>query len=262
MQRDTDDGVTVTSPHFRSRTYTGLSSETFSDHDLNEAFQKMHASMEQFLREGSGWYISRVIKLEIHTVIYAPVRASSYLPLPKTLAKNNGILNIQNTDEKCFLWCVLASLHATDHRPTEVDHYIRFENELNMTHIAYPVQLSNIDKFENQNTNISVNVFGFDNNEIIPLKITRHSGRIHHVNVLLIKCGKISHYCLIKDLNGFLSRSKSHNGKHFFCCYCLHGFRRENLLNKHQVYCSMNEPQNVLLPTDNDDILQFKDFEN
>ena len=61
-------------------------------------------------------------------------------------------------DEKCFLWCELAILHTSDQTPSLIDHYLGSENELNMTGIFYPVQLSRIDKFENQNTNISVSL--------------------------------------------------------------------------------------------------------
>lgn len=115
MERDSAEAMQNTSPYFRSRTYLTLTNETFSEHDLNEALQKMHGSMEKFLREGSGWYVKKIIKLEIHTVVYSPLSGSSYIPLPKTLADNKGsILNIKNMDEKCALWCLLASMHPAE----------------------------------------------------------------------------------------------------------------------------------------------------
>lgn len=106
-----------------------------------------------------------------------------------------------------------------------------------------------------------MNVFGFENTDILPLRITKHNGRQHHVNLLMIKNKNSSHYCLIKNLNSFLCRSKSCCRRQYFCPYCLQGFIREELLHKHQVYCSTNEPQRVVLPTQTDNILQFKDFE-
>ena len=68
---------------------------------------------------------------------------------------------MQNVDQKCFLWSVLSCLHPIDHNAQCCSHYTAFENELNMTGITYPVELKQISKFEKQNADISVNVFGY-----------------------------------------------------------------------------------------------------
>ena len=51
-----------------------------------------------------------VIKFELHTVSYKPLREETWIPLPKELADKKAIINIQNKD-KCFLWCVLRALN-------------------------------------------------------------------------------------------------------------------------------------------------------
>ena len=48
-------------------------------------------------------------------------------------------------------------------------HYEQYQNEVNMRGIEYPVNLSDIDKFENQNPDISISVFVLNN---ISLKVT------------------------------------------------------------------------------------------
>ena len=103
-------------------------------------------------------------------------------------------------------------------------------------------------------------MFGFENNEILPLRITKHLGRLHHVNLLLLREGELSHYCLIKDLSGFLSRQKSGNIKHYFCPYCFHAFKRESILRDHKPYCPVNGAQTVVLPSEPDNILKFTDL--
>ena len=71
-----------------------------------------------------------------------------------------------------------------------------------------------------------------------------------------------SHYCLIKDLNRFLSRSKKDRSKRYFCCFCLHAFTKETLQQEHTKYCSRHEAQRIELPIQGrNDILQFKEFE-
>lgn len=42
------------------------------------------------------------------------MRGSSYIPLPDFILKKKAITNIQNKDEKCFLWCVLRYLYPTN----------------------------------------------------------------------------------------------------------------------------------------------------
>ena len=86
------------------------------------------------------------------------MRASSYLPLPKELKAKWECLNIQNNDEKCFLWSILASLHPVQSRNNQfrVLKYREYERELNMSGIKYPVDKKDIGKFKHQN---SINVY-------------------------------------------------------------------------------------------------------
>lgn len=71
MKRDSDGNIIATSD-FLSLTYATLNVDTFSQHELNEAFQKMSKSLEAYLRDYSEWSINKVIHLKIHTVIYKP----------------------------------------------------------------------------------------------------------------------------------------------------------------------------------------------
>ena len=89
------------------------------------------------------------------------MRASRYLPLPKEFKAKQGCLNIENGDEKCFLWSILASLHPVQCRnnPDRVSKYRQYEHDLNMSGIQYSVDTKDIGKFEHQ-SNISVNVYG------------------------------------------------------------------------------------------------------
>ena len=263
MVKESPEGVVQTdSPHFRSLTYSDVSVEAFSEHSLNEAFQKMSASLESYTRNSSGWNIRKVIELTIHSIRYSPLSGSSYIELPSTLKISRSLLNIRNEDQKCFLYCILASLHVAPSCPELVQNYREFESELDMTGIDYPVSITSIDKFERQNQNISVNVFAFVDNDIVPLKITKRTDRLHHVDLLLLKNKTTSHYCLIRNLNRFLSRTKTTRKQQFFCPYCLHGFNLDKLLKEHIVYCSTNEPQKVTLPdSGKNDMLEYKEFD-
>ena len=62
-----------------------------------------------------------VIKFELHTVTYKPLRGETWIPLPKELADKKAIINMQNKDNKCFLWCVLRALNPDKNNPQRLD---------------------------------------------------------------------------------------------------------------------------------------------
>ena len=96
--------------YFHSDTHINLEST-----DVKEILAKViHTILEKisiYLQNGSGWYFKEVVHLEIHIVVYYPIRGSSYIPLPDWIMRKKAIVNIRNTDEKCFLWCVLRYIH-------------------------------------------------------------------------------------------------------------------------------------------------------
>ena len=247
-------------PHFRSFTYSLLSENAFNEHDLNQAIHKCMIGFEKYIHEDSGWILKAVLGLTVHTVLYKPLRGSAFIELPLTLKKNGTLLNIRNDDDKCFIYCVLAAVFRC--QDTEnVNLYQQLEGHLNMKGIKLPVPLSNVEKFERQNDSISINVFGFEEGEIYPLKITKMRERKHHVNLLLLQNQKTSHYCLIKHLDGFLFRYKTNRHHHYFCPFCLNAFTKKALLESHKEYCAVNGEQKIVLPEKGvDDVLKFKDF--
>ena len=128
------------------------------------------------------------------------LKGSSYFKLN---FRSNSLVNIQNEDQKCFLWCVLAHIHKIETHPERVSKYKPFENEINMQGIYYPVKIKDIDKFENQNENISINVFSLVNNDlktIYPLRISLENKAFHTIDLLYVEQDGNNHYCLIKFL--------------------------------------------------------------
>ena len=136
----------------------------------------------------SGWRFHSVIKLELRTVIYEPLRGETWIPLPKELANKKAIINMKNTDNKCFLWCVLRELNPTNNHPERVDKKLKLkENNSNMEGIEYPVSLKDIDKFETQNQSICIIVFGYDGKSVYPLSNSNNMDREHKIRLMLIE---------------------------------------------------------------------------
>lgn len=189
-----------------------------------------------------------MIYLEICYAIYLPLKCGNYIKEPMELQRSRSLVNIKNNDQKCFLYSVLAKLYPAKHNPSRLSHYLQHTNKIIMNGIQYPVHLSQIPKFENQN-DILINVFGYEDKEIFPMRITK-SNRKSHVDLLYFN------YCLIKNLNQFLYRIGGGRGghAHYYCPYCLHGFLAKKNLNKHIDFCmSLGEQKiEVPIPGEND----------
>ncbi|CAC5422022.1 unnamed protein product [Mytilus coruscus] len=255
-------------PFFRSNVKTAMVSgneeEDTLEHTLNESLQKIFTSMEDFLKNGSGYQMEEVLQLQVTIIKYKPLCAGSYIHLPKALNMANCLLNVMNQDDRCFMWSVLASLHPPSDgamQPEQVHHYQAYTDRIDVTGIQFPTPISQIAKFERQNATISINVFGYEerNDEIYPLFITKKTN-CHHINLLYMrKDDNLSHYVLITNFDRFLSRVKKHNGETFFCYLCLQGFTQNRLLMKHQEECKQVDFQKISLPKEGE-ALEFKEY--
>jgi hypothetical protein len=156
------------------------------------------------------------------------------------------------------MWAVLASLYPAQQNPDRVSKYENYIDALNFTGMVFPMKIKDIPKFE-KNNEISVNVFGYENAEIYPLKITEYRF-LKHVNLLFLSNEKKQHYCSIKNLDRLLSHTNRHNGRYYFCNFCLHGFTAKKLLDDHKDYCSQHSPVKITLPDENEKWLSFKDY--
>ena len=113
---------------------------------------------------------------------------------------------MQNKDNKCFLWSVLRALNPKSNHPERLDkELMEKKNTLNMEGICYPVSLKDLNKFEKQNPNISITVFGYAGKNVYPLRNSTNTGRDYNIILMLIEEGGVKHYCLVKDISRLLS---------------------------------------------------------
>ena len=198
------------------------------------------------------------------------MRGSAYIPLPDWIIRKKATVNIRNTDEKCFLWCVLRYLHPRDKNDFRITDLKKYENNLNTKGIKYPVKLKDISKFELLNPSLpGINVFSANENKLkfYPLRMARRNCPLADQNpqetidlFLYEEDGKY-HYSLIKNFSRlFRSQITSRtNGKIYICKRCFTRFSKEELYQKHIEYCSNNETVAVKMPPKNT-ILHFQNY--
>ena len=126
-------------------------------------------------------------------------------------------INIKNTDEFCFLHCINAAMFLKKHPTTTINKYCTnsyppLENmTFNIINLKFQLPLSQIKRFEKQNPQYSINVFGTDD---LDLEIVTYykSPNItdQHVNLLLLEQGQFVHYTLIKSLSRLCAAQIGH----------------------------------------------------
>ena len=159
--------------YFNSKTHINLES-TDVKRLLYLNFVNILNKIEEYQKNGSGWYFKEIDRLEIHTVENNPMNGSSYIPLPDWISKKRAIINIQNRDEKCFLWCILRYIYPRDKNDSRLTDLKKYENSLNTKGIKFPMKLKDISKFEKLNPSLlpGINVFSVsDNNKFYPLRM-------------------------------------------------------------------------------------------
>ena len=123
MERPSTLGETVIKPaDFHSDNHINLDG-TDEDDIYIIMTEKISEKMATFQSMGIGWRLYSIIKLELHTTRYNPLRGETWIPLPNELANKKAIINMQNKDNKCFLWCVLRALHL--YKKNEKGEYIK-----------------------------------------------------------------------------------------------------------------------------------------
>ena len=200
------------------------------------------------------WFLEKIIHLEIHTVEYKSMNGSSYIPLPDWISKKRAIINIQNRDEKCFLWFVLRYLHPRDKNDIRLTDLKKYENSLDTKGINFHMKIKDISKFEKLNPSLpGINVFSIsDNNKFYPLRMAEKDCQ-NTIDLFLYEEEGKSHYSFIKNFNPLFKSqiTSSKNGEVFICKKCFTHYTRNELLQKHISYCSINETVSVKMPQRN-----------
>jgi hypothetical protein len=184
-----DGDLAITDARFVSPSMIMLRIDQLDD-QLEAAVNHIMDLIDNFISNGSGWTIGRIKCSTIQCAAYYQIGGSSYLSLPKWLEAKKALINIKNKDDMCFAYCVLAHIHPK-HTPNRAYQYRCHLPELDLSGLKWPMPINQIHIFEKNNVNIAINVTYFDRDRdkktIVPLYASKHRGRQHVVNLLLIE---------------------------------------------------------------------------
>ena len=258
MKKETEDGVIYREPYFNSKAKT-VTHPDMINNLIMEAEEEIRNKIADWLSEGSNWVIELILDHYLNIIGYTPSRGSSYLPLPKEL-KNSmlGLINLQNEDEKCFLWCHVRKLNPIKRNPQRITLKDKESiKKLDYSGVTFPVSYKDYNKIEKQNQ-INVNVFGYIG-FFYPIHTSKEKYDTN-LNLLYIEEEEKGHYVYIQNFNRLMYSFNKHKEKKYFCMRCLHGFSREDLLEKHSPDCfALNGTQKIDMPAKGSKIY-FKNY--
>lgn len=212
----------------------------YLSYDFDNLFEKISSNLkkklEEFQERDSGWAFLYTSHLEVNINKYQPMRGSTFIQLPKLIRNKKACLNIQNKDEFCFLWCVVAALYPAKLHPDRVSSYPDFRNVLNTKGMSCPISFTDINIFEKNNPGLSFIIYGLKNNKTVvgPLYKSENQRSTKIIHLLYIENATKAHYCLIKDLSRLVrNQITSHHGKLYFCDTCLVFFNTRAEADKH-----------------------------
>ena len=262
-QEKTKDGKSfeiINNAYFHSDIYNNM--ETTNVNSINKNSQeKINESIGNYINNGSGWYFKQIVNLEIHINEYKVMRGSSYIPLPDWIMRKKATINLQNKDEKCFLWCILRYLHPTKINENRLTDLKQYEFSLNTKGITFPMKVKDITKFERLNPDLpSINVFSNDDYTIYPLRQISKDSK-NTIDLFYYEEDGKSHYSLIKNFSRLVRSqiTKRTNEPIQICKRCFSHFTTQELLDKHMKYCYNNNTSFVKMPKPGSN-LHFKNY--
>ena len=88
---------------------------------LEKSFQEILYMIDTWINNGSGWIIESIESQYINISIYRPLAGNSYIDLSIELNyPKKGLINIENNDQKCFLWCHVRNINPSKEHPGRI----------------------------------------------------------------------------------------------------------------------------------------------
>ena len=204
---DPDGHETISTPYVSSLPTIVLESSDIRE-QIDEAGDRIKELLSSHEGEGSGFTLDSILDCQLNIATYDIVGGTTHTPLPKYIQSKNATVNIKNKDDKNFLYCLSYIqnnlLSGTWAETVEIHTDL---NNFEISGIKFPVTLNQIEKFEQQNQDFSVNVFKLDKKReinLIPLYTTPERNRKYHANLLQIGNKQTPHYVVINNMSRLL----------------------------------------------------------
>ena len=120
------------------------------------------------MKEKSGLQLSNIIELILKLAAFQSLKANSWKPLPKYLANKKAVVNIKNTDDRCFGYSLLYFIDPPQITQRHFDRPNNYTNEMfvrnNLDDLPYPISPRDLHQYKDR-LETNINLFSFFNDE-------------------------------------------------------------------------------------------------
>ena len=210
---------------------------------LLESFLENYEGEENIFRNGSNFVFDCVdlTLVQFHTTELK--RDSSYIPSPKWILDKKATINPKNlNDNFCFVYSIVTALHHEEitYNPEKISKIKSYINNYNSKDIKFPAGQKDWKTFERDNKDIAVNTVSAHSTEkkINLIRKSDYNRKRQNIIDLLIITDNLNnwHYFTIKNMKRLIRGVTSNNHGDYFRRNCMHSYRIEKALKKHEDY--------------------------
>ena len=230
------DILAKSSPCFLSQVRYFNNVSTFTTRELlHSAIIGIQHRYDDFVGKGSGWSMEGLKFCDLHITQTHDLRGGCNFSLlgnfKDIISRRAGLLNINNKDTKCLLYCIAAAYSCTtglkEESKSDPNRYSEFVNMIrvndNTINIEFPISLNDITELERINRkgfnslSFRINVFREDmmTKKLFLVRSSSYKdGKLINVLLTEFEVDKIqySHYVLIDKLSFLRKKYKSTSG--------------------------------------------------
>ena len=259
-----------------------LSTNDIDEHISNSS-AKIDEEIESELSRGSGQILIRIEMVIIESYTYRRAEGGSYLPTPKKLSNKKCTINPDNSgtgDDMCLKYALgayFANKNGVTKNLQRLSVLEPYLNIIDLNNIPMPTPICSrvFNKIEEQNPNISINVWEWKEESETPKPVIasknfyKPNSEVKRPNIIHLmalsdttktdgKYGIKNHFLWIKNPNSLVFKDTTHKCKKYLCNRCFQSWTSEKSLAHHQKWCfGLGEaPQKIIMP-----IKYFNDFE-
>ena len=240
-------------------------------HTMQAARGIIQSRIDDFLQNGSGWRMHRVVCADLEIGNCRQLNGSCNL-ISINYLKDLKFTKPAKDLQRCFLHA--CAFHFV--RTNNVKQLEKFITEKFVVTIKSPVAVKDIAKFERDNShlNLKINLLYLEDEDMYPLLLSK-KGNVEHEIVLLLYQTKVqdkivNHYAYMSNVNYMLRKrygdaKKYSYKKSIYCLNCFSVFQdtesgKENL-KSHKQNCSKNKPQSTKIPKKGE-VIEFRNHVN
>ena len=167
--------------------------------EIESALESMRSDIElridRFTMEGSGWPVIDLLNHDLHVDKYDLLVARSYMKLPAEIQNKKATINIQNSDDKCFIYCLGRALNPSPEKKNleRVSTHLKTVcGSFGSNNIKAPVNEQDSLEIESQ-FSIPIDLSSHSGADIYPIRLTQSTAS-KHIDLLVTTNAEIKNY--------------------------------------------------------------------